>query len=374
MHDVEHAQEMNTSRNGAARPWRSSSGSTALNQLTVLQQKVGNAGVVRLLGAARRTSLAVQRCGPVPCSCSDEERAAKEGAGAVAQRSVAEPVVAQRACGSSRIGSPTGCTGSSEELSAPEQRPYRFAVNCDVLKPGEQERLSVHGSSAAVGGQVLDVHGYASSEGNPEYNANLSCARAAKAGSVLEGVGAVVAGLFSHGPVPGDRDLMRSVVIRASAPPKPPPEPTECVPQPGVPNSDCGKYAIENSWLPEAYAHNATCACQETPNEPTANCVRKFLQDRLGQVDGALKLKAAHYKGALMTRHISIDEYINFVQLELTPVIYKDHVDAYSQCCCPSGPASLPAWRGVTTVPLPCSTVGDAIRQYGSCHGTPGKW
>ncbi|MFL6076574.1 MAG: hypothetical protein ACJ73S_24540 [Mycobacteriales bacterium] len=280
----------------------------------------------------------------------------------------------QRACGPAAIGAPTDCIGSSEELSAPELPPYRFVVNCDTLKPGEEQRLLAYGSSAATAGQVLKVHGFASSDGNPEYNANLSCARAMKAGLALEGAGAVVGELFSHGPVPGDQDLMRSVVIRKSASPTPPPGPTECVPQPGIPNSDCGKYAKENWWLPEAYVHNATCACQETPDVLTANCVRKFLQDRLDQVDQGLKTKAAEYKGALMTRRISKEEYINFVQLELTPIIYRDHVDAYSQCCCSSGPAPLAAWRGVTTLALPCSLVGEAIRQTGSCHGTPGNW
>jgi hypothetical protein len=162
--------------------------------------------------------------------------------------------------------------------------------------------------------------------------------------------------------------------VRQASPSPPLPPSPECTPKPGIQNSDCGGYARENWWLPQAYVHNATCACQETPNEPTANCVRKFLQDRLGQVDQELKIRASHWLGALLTRRVSKDQYINFVQLELTPIIYKDHADAYSECCCTSGPAPLPAWRGVTTFALPCSIVGESIRQYGSCHGTPGRW
>ena len=156
--------------------------------------------------------------------------------------------------------------------------------------------------------------------------------------------------------------------------PEPEPDDTMCIPKPGIENSECDAYAKENWWLPEAYVHNATCACQETPNVATANCVRSFLQDRLGQVDREVKVEASHWLGALLTRRVSKSEYINFVQLNLTPIIFKDHVDAYRDCCCPSGPAPLVAWRGVTTFALPCAAVGAAIREFGSCHGTPGEW
>jgi hypothetical protein len=68
-------------------------------------------------------------------------------------------------------------------------------------------------------------------------------------------------------------------------------------------------------------------------------------------------------------------EYKKFVLANLTPVIYKDHVDAYRGCCCPSGPAPYPAWEAVTTIPSPsCDLVGESIKYAGSCHGTPGKW
>jgi hypothetical protein len=67
--------------------------------------------------------------------------------------------------------------------------------------------------------------------------------------------------------------------------------------------------------------------------------------------------------------------YQAFVQAFLTPRIYKDHVDAYRACCCKSGPAPYWSWIGVTTVPIPaCNVVGAAIRLFGSCSGTPGKW
>ncbi len=57
--------------------------------------------------------------------------------------------------------------------------------------------------------------------------------------------------------------------------------PADCRPASGIPPTDCSLYAANEFWLPGAYVQNATCACQETPKSTTANCVRKFLQDRL---------------------------------------------------------------------------------------------
>jgi len=141
----------------------------------------------------------------------------------------------------------------------------------------------------------------------------------------------------------------------------------------GIPptQGNCLEYWRNAWWLPLVYVNNATCACLETPNSTTANCVREFLQDRLRATPAWLKAMAAAEK-PLETLNPSSHQV--FVQTVLTPRIYRDHVDAYRACCCPSGPAPYPAWMGVTTVPLPCSLVGESIRRFGSCHGTPGTW
>ena len=147
-----------------------------------------------------------------------------------------------------------------------------------------------------------------------------------------------------------------------------------CTPAPGFTPSHCSAYAAAAWWLPLAYVNNATCACVATPDSPTANCVRKFLQDRLAAAPTWLKTMAAAQK-PLELNPITHPSYQAFVQTTLTPRIYQDHVDAYRNCCCPSGPADYWSWIGVTTVPIqPCSAVGDAIRYFGSCHGTPGTW
>lgn len=142
----------------------------------------------------------------------------------------------------------------------------------------------------------------------------------------------------------------------------------------GISSGTCSAYAANRWWLPFAYVNNATCACIETPNVPTAKCVRKFLQDRLATAPGWLKTAAALQKPNDNPLLPTYPAYQAFVQTFLAPRIYQDHVDAYVGCCCPSGPAAYPAWVGVTTVPLPCAGVGAAIRLFGSCHGTPGAW
>jgi len=146
-----------------------------------------------------------------------------------------------------------------------------------------------------------------------------------------------------------------------------------CNPAPGIPNTNCSAYWRNAWWLPLAYVNNATCACQETPNTPTAKCVRKVLQDRLDATPWYVQAAAAALKSHEINP-VTYPAYQLAVQALLTPRIYDDHVLAYKSCCCPSGPANYAAWIGVTSVRLPCYIVGYAIRQFGSCHGTPGRW
>jgi hypothetical protein len=149
-------------------------------------------------------------------------------------------------------------------------------------------------------------------------------------------------------------------------------EADRCTPAAGIPPTDCGHYAHAAAFLPDAYVNNATCACSTTPNSPTANCVRQFLRDRLATWPSSLRTAGRVAKAA---RFLNPAAYAAFVQSAITPRVYRDHVDAYRACCCPSGPAPYPAWVGVTTVPIqPCSLIGHAIRRFGSCHGTPGRW
>src|SRR5688572_21640736 len=114
-----------------------------------------------------------------------------------------------------------------------------------------------------------------------------------------------------------------------------------CTPGPGKTNSDCSAYFANAWWLPWAYVNNATCACTSTPNVPTANCVRKVLQDRLAATPTGVKVLAASQK--FLESPLTYPAYQSFVQAFLTPRIYRDHVVAYRSCCCPSGPAPYPS-------------------------------
>lgn len=169
--------------------------------------------------------------------------------------------------------------------------------------------------------------------------------------------------------------------LSAEATPSLAPEPTSpaaasCTPAAGIPNTDCSAYASNSWWLPLAYVGNATCACSTTPNLPEYRCIRKFLQDRLASAPAPLKALASSKKSLESSLNpLKVLEYKNFVIENLTPVIFTDHVDAYRSCCCPSGPASFPAWIAVTTIPpLACGPIEESIKWFGSCSGTPGTW
>jgi hypothetical protein len=144
-----------------------------------------------------------------------------------------------------------------------------------------------------------------------------------------------------------------------------------CTPGPGIKPTQCRAYEKNRSWLPSAYVHNATCACQETPDSPSANCVRASLQRRLADTPPDL---IELFAGLKWIERLFPITYAEATIAFLTPRIYADHVAAYEEGCCPSGPAPPLAWVGVTTVPLPCDAVGKAITEFGSCHGTPGAW
>ncbi len=136
----------------------------------------------------------------------------------------------QRACGSAAIGEPTGCTPSSEEVERPR---YLFRVNCDEFARGNEEDLRAD-AQAIADGEIIEIHGLASVDGDPVFNQHLSCARALRAKAVIEeilaqrGIRATIH-VFSHGATPGDATQQRSVVVTRTRP-TPPPEPDTCGP------------------------------------------------------------------------------------------------------------------------------------------------
>jgi hypothetical protein len=151
---------------------------------------------------------------------------------------------------------------------------------------------------------------------------------------------------------------------------------SSCTPCTGIRPAICSAYAANRYWLPDPYVYNATCACSRTPDDPKANCIRKVLQDRLASTPAHVRTRAARMKHLYHSGAINLLDYNAFVVNELTPIIHLDHYIAYRTACCPSGPASYPAWIGVTTIEMPnCSSVWWAILYGGgSCSGRIGKW
>ncbi|HEX3437636.1 MAG TPA: DUF4157 domain-containing protein [Pseudacidobacterium sp.] len=366
---------------GQYRPGEKQSNALLAHELThVIQQENAVGG--------SSSDLAISPCDSVQEREADAAAMAVTGnTNAPGAHLTSAPSSIQRACGPAAIGHPGGCTGVEGDILGDH---FLFKVTCDELrKPPDSptdETVRLRMFAATIpSGDALDIHGFASEEGDAAFNESLSCARAIEAQSVLSAEFArtgktVTMRLFEHGATAGNREERRSVFIdwhpAAPTTTTTPPPPTGCTPAAGVPPTVCGAYAANSWWLPLAYVDNATCACSTTPGAPEYNCIRKFLQDRMASASPALKALAASKKGLESSLNpIDIAEYKKFVVDNLTPVIFKDHVDAYASCCCPSGPAPFPAWVGVTTVPLPtCSMVGESIRWFGSCHGTPGKF
>lgn len=144
----------------------------------------------------------------------------------VVQQSQSSNKSIQRACGSRSIGQPTGCTNSDVVTIGPK---YLFRVNCDDFQPGNEEDL--RNDARRIGqNEIVEIHGYASSDGDPDYNLNLSCARALKAKSVIldelsrRGISATIR-VFNHGATAGNREQWRSVVVTRTTPTPQPPTP-----------------------------------------------------------------------------------------------------------------------------------------------------
>lgn len=140
----------------------------------------------------------------------------------------------QRACGPAAIGSVGGCAGVGgqdiTDLAVSSTNLFLFEVGCDEFRAGEEARLRARVGSIAPD-ETVELHGFASEEGDATFNDNLSCARAHAAADILaqEGVAAAIT-LFQHGATPGGREDRRSVVlnVQAAAPPSTPANP--CAP------------------------------------------------------------------------------------------------------------------------------------------------
>jgi len=186
----------------------------------VLQQNTHHKSLSTKLSMGNSTDAAERQA-------DDVADAVVHGAGKVPSRIAPAMPSVQRACGVTDIGTRTECD-DQDPVFVTGQPAFKFNSNCDDFAPGEETNLFITAATLSATGPV-EIHGYASVDGNATFNENLSCARALKARTVLTSAG-ITAGRISvikHGPTPGPAADRRSVVISSPAAPGPtPPTPT----------------------------------------------------------------------------------------------------------------------------------------------------
>lgn len=127
------------------------------------------------------------------------------------------PELVQRKCGQELGTAEPGCQPSEAGIIG---WPLRFSPGCDELLPGQQSELD-----NVSAGSSVNIHGYASSEGDPAFNDQLSCHRANAVADLISCVrqDCEVLGTFRHGaspatgpgtlPDPHPHEFWRTVIV-----------------------------------------------------------------------------------------------------------------------------------------------------------------
>ena len=174
----------------------------------------------------------------------------------------------QRACGPSEIGTVTGC---QREIGDIFGTPIPFNVDCDTLTPDGEAMLAEMGED--LRGMAVDVHGFASEEGDPDFNFSLSCLRAYTIAIRLTNeYGVHLNQAYEHGPTPGERSQRRSVCIRPLGPhtpvPVPIPVPVPPEPEPAQGNDGCEWFSCSTPYnmfpspLNDIFPNAIDCFCE----------------------------------------------------------------------------------------------------------------
>ncbi|HEU4596991.1 MAG TPA: DUF4157 domain-containing protein [Pyrinomonadaceae bacterium] len=164
-----------------------------------------------------------------------------------APRLAPAPPGVQRKCGRAELGAPAPeCTPSEAGVVGWQ---FLFKLNCDELQPGEETKVSQF-----TAGSQLNVHGFASLDGDADFNLELSCHRANKIAELARTSrpDCTVAGVFKHGATPQPQpgavpdanppSFWRSVIV----------EEIKAAPEPPAPTSKCGPDATD--WLVDQVA------------------------------------------------------------------------------------------------------------------------
>ena len=127
----------------------------------------------------------------------------------------------QRSCGSSAIGTVSGCAGVGGQdifdVGENSNDIYLFNKDCDEFRTSEGTRLAIYAATISPDATV-EIHGFSSEEGDTDFNDNLSCARAKIAAVIVSTSTRATIDLYHHGATPGLREDRRSIVIRVIEP------------------------------------------------------------------------------------------------------------------------------------------------------------
>jgi outer membrane protein OmpA-like peptidoglycan-associated protein len=262
-----------------------------------------------------------------------------------------------------------------------------FGNNVSTLSSMQEAQIDnfVVNWQASGANAPVRVDGYASTPGKDELNWGLSCTRAEMVVNELttptSGIPGIPSGFIrivaqgetnEFGAEANNRrtTISSSITLPPIPSTTPPTGPkTECEPvydaSYGPSSTNCGIYdsPLTRTWLTWTYRHNATCACEDTPDNPKNNCVRKCLQVKLRSF-----LSGLSRGGAVIGT--CIDPFGLLDPLCPEPFcrdIYDQHVDCFKECCCSAPFINYPTFWTMCESPFPCSFVGATIDWFNKC-------
>jgi len=120
--------------------------------------------------------------------------------------------------------------------------------------------------------------------------------------------------------------------------------------------SNCARYLGTEQILNRAYAHNAYCACSNTPDEPHNNCVRSCLQSKLFD---------------FLSPNLQALRQGRIAPLTWCSTIWKHHGECYAECRCKHSFISFEFFSALCSEVFACPSVGASIGLLNACVEPP---
>jgi hypothetical protein len=154
----------------------------------------------------------------------------------------------QRSC--NKDAAAAGASGCTPLSSDPAGEKILFKINCDELaNPSQRAKLSAFADSMTDTDSV-NVHGFASVDGPPDFNEKLSCARAKTVADILKdkGIPDNRVNTFQHGPTAGPASAERSVILEMASGINKPPTPQLTADSPLTLTNGCNDTTCDIDW------------------------------------------------------------------------------------------------------------------------------